>query len=167
MSKNRVLKHARFVAEQFSANHNGWKYSRDTGDLLYIRYRSDVTGYNHWTKRVARPFDWKYLTGRDSFTRALPRKPRILRDQVRSAWAWIYVSLQQERHLPDGQVNGIITHWEEDGEYIALFQPIVGMKVLDFLEAEPDHPHAKLILAEMERASEMSWPKKGQEADRG
>jgi len=34
----------------------------------------------------------------------------------------------------------------------------IGVKVLDFLESEPEHPHAIEILAEMERMSEKSWP---------
>lgn len=49
-----LIKWAGFVASQFCRNHDGWVYSRNLGSLEHIRYRSDYTGRNHWTKRYWR-----------------------------------------------------------------------------------------------------------------
>lgn len=155
-----VLKYARFVATKYSSNAEGWTYSRDRGDLAHIRYRSDHTGYNHWTKRAWRTLNPRSMFGDDHLLgRAVV---------VNQGWGYFWASLRahvsvglrKDRNLPDGTVNGggIITFWEEDGEYITLFGPTVGVKVLDFIEAEPTHPHAQAIRAEIERVSEMSWP---------
>ena len=142
-----TIKFARFVATKFSSNLEGWTYSRDLGDLEYIRFKGDYTGYNHWTKRVKR----------------LLTPNRFIRRTRRRGFSWaglasyVSVTLRKDKNLPDGQVNGNFTFWEEDGEYITLFGPTVGLKVLDFLEAEPDHPHARAILAEMKRMEQKSW----------
>lgn len=158
MNDEKLLKWAEFVATKFSKNAEGWTYSRNTGGLKHIRYESDYTGYNHWTKRVRRAFDWKHLTGRDSLTRHF-RRPG-LKNRFWEAYGWVVVSLRKDSHLPDGQINGIITHWEEDGEYIALFQPRVGVKVLEFIKANPENEYARAILDEMHACKELSWPSK-------
>lgn len=161
MKDKQLLDWAEFVATKFSKNLDGWVYSRDVGDLEHIRYRSDHTGYNHWTKRVRRAFAWGHLTGHDRLSRKLRFRESTIRGQVRAARGWIIFSLRKDKNLPDGQINGIITHWEEDGEYIALFQPRVGVKVIDFLRAEPGNPYAQAILAEMHACKELSWPSEG------
>lgn len=141
---------------------DGWEYSRDIGDLELIRYRSDYTGYHHWWKRVKRAFDWKHLTGRDSFSRMLRRERRF---RFLSAVAWIKVSLQKDRHLPDGKVGPVLTHWEEDGEYIEAVGPTIGALVADFLIEESSHPHAVKIAAEIHR---IVWRDQAtEEADHG
>lgn len=160
MKDEKLLDWAEFVATKFSKNAEGWKYSRDTGPLRHIRYESDYTGYNHWTKRARRAFDWKHLTGRGSFSRTFKRKNESLKSRLYFAWAWITVSLRKDSNLPDGQINGILTHWEEDGEYIALFQPRVGVKVIEFIRANPDNEYARAILEEMHFCKELSWPSK-------
>ena len=154
-----TIKFARFVATKFSVNQEGWTYSRDLGGLKYMRFEGDYTGYYHWTKRVARAFNPKEMLGLDSVSKGLGFTPwgRGARDFFMSMAAHIVVNLRKPKHLPDGQVNGNFTFWEEDGEYITLFGPTVGVKVLDFLEAEPDHPHAQAILAEMKRMEQKSW----------
>lgn len=162
-----LIEFAQFVATKFQSNRTGWVYSRNTGDLKHIRYEHDYTGYNHWKKRLRRAFDLKHLLGRDSFTLGLfGKRKESLKFKLMRAVVWIKISLSKDDNLPDGQINGNLTHWEEDGEYIALFQPRVGVKVLDFLRAEPDNPHAKAILAEMHACSELSWPStEGSEED--
>lgn len=156
----KIIKYVEFLATKFDSDHKPWVYSRNTGDLVHIRYRSDYTGYNHWTKRFKRAFDWKHLTGTDSLSRMIsgdkkyPLKMRFLH-----AAAWIRVSLRKDRNLPDGQVNGILTSWEENGEYITMMCPTVGVEVLNFLKAEPDNEHAKAILREMHRAYDASFGK--------
>ena len=164
MKDKQLLDWAEFVATKFSRNLEGWVYSRDTGDLEHIRYRGDHTGYNHWTKRVKRAIgDWNpvtYFAPKDSLGQMFKDDKPTVRGYFQRAVIWSHVSLRKEKNLPDGQINGIITHWEEHGEYIALFQPRVGVRVIEFIRSEPDHPHAQAILAEMRACKELSWPSK-------
>lgn len=150
----------RFVATKFSNNTKPWVYSRNVEGLKHIRFESDYTGYNHWTKRLKRALDLRdiFMT-RNSFSRrmGIRSERRSLKMFFIEAWAHIYVFLRKDTNLPDGQVNGNFTFWEEDGEYISMMCPTVGVKVLDFLEAEPDNEHAKAILAAMHEAYEASW----------
>jgi hypothetical protein len=67
--------------------------------------------------------------------------------RLRMAW---YSLTHVERNLPDGKVGSNYTYWMEDGLYIMMMRPSVGSLVADFLEQEPDHPHARRIRAEME-----------------
>jgi hypothetical protein len=152
LTDKKLIEFTEFVATKFSDNHKPWVYSRDLGDLDYIRYSSDYTGYNHWTKRLKRAFTPDKLTRRWDTKKSLWEK-------LVSAWWHVVVALEKDKHLPDGVINGIPTFWEEDGEYIAMMQPIVGQKVIDFLKAEPEHPHAKAILSAMREAYEASWGK--------
>lgn len=144
-----LLDFVEFVATKFQDDREGWVYSRDLGDLKHIRYESDYTGQNHWTRRVKQAFDLKYLFGQDSLSRTLGLEKRSLKQRVSEAVTWIKVSLPKEKNLPDGVINGIPTNWEEHGEYLMAMQPRVGAKVVEFLRAEPDNPHAKAILEEM------------------
>lgn len=156
LTDTELLNYVEFVATKFEASRKGWVYSRDMGDLEHIRYRSDYTGPNHWTKRLRRAFDLKHLLGRDSISRGLGISPAGLKDRWLTAATWIEVSLKKEKNLPDGIINGIPTNWEEDGEYLTALQPRVGAKVIEFLRAEPENPHAKAILAEMHACVELS-----------
>jgi len=164
MDDKKLLEWVEFVATKFQSSRDGWVYSRKLNGLKHIRYESDYTGYNHWTKRVRRAFDWKHLTGRDSFSRMMGRET-TLKQRYLSARAWIEVSLRKDDNLPDGQINGILTNWEEDGEYLSAFQPRVGVKVIEFLRAEPENPHAKAILAEMHAVTKLSWPEASSDDD--
>lgn len=164
LSDDDLIQWARFVATKFQSNVDGWKYTRDLGDLVHIRFKRDYTGYNHWTKRVRRAFDWGHLTGRDSLSRQFGLKREGLRMRLISAYSWIVVSLRKNKHLPDGRLNGNIIFWEEDGEYGALFGPTVGVKVLDFIEAEPENPHAVAIIAEMKRMALLSFHREDNES---
>jgi hypothetical protein len=158
----KLIEFVEFVATKFSVSREGWVYSRDLGDLKHIRYGSDYTGYNHWSKRVQRAFDPKRLTNADSL---FGPKNNSLKERAAYALAWIRVSLEKESNLPDGQINGIPVNWEEDGEYLAHFQPRVGVKVLEFLKAEPENPYARAILDEMHACAELSWPSDAEATD--
>lgn len=169
MNDEKMLDWAEFVATKFSANHTGWVYSRDLKGLEHIRYRSDYTGYNHWTKRLTRALQkWnpvRYFWPKSSLDKmfAVRKRKKSLKGFFIRAWVGSVVALRKDKNLPDGQINGIITHWEEDGEYIALFQPRVGMKVLDFVRSDPTNPYAQAIVTEMRACKELSWPSKGAE----
>lgn len=164
MNDEKLLDWAEFVATKFSKNAEGWEYSRDTGGLKHIRYESDYTGWNHWRKRLRRAMRaWnpkRYWKPTDSLDKLFTDRAKTLKGYFIHAWAYSQVALQLDDNLPDGQINGIITHWEEDGEYIALFQPRVGMKVLEFIKANPENEYARAILDEMHACKELSWPSK-------
>lgn len=72
-----------------------------------------------------------------------------LRDRV----SMFFYSLKRDKNVPDGVLDGgnIITFWEETGEYLTMMQPTVGALLVNFLKEEPEHPHAKLIIAELDR----------------
>lgn len=159
----KLLDFVEFVTDKFALNHKPWKYSRDLEGLKHIRYESDYTGHNHWTKRVKAFGKWvtvrywkptglmKMLDGDKGLLRKIIEWPR-------SIASWWRVSLRKGTNLPDGQVNGIPTAWEEDGEYITMFCPYVGREVLKFLRAEPENPFAQEILRAMRETQEVSWP---------
>jgi len=68
-------------------------------------------------------------------------------------WVTLRVELGTDTHLPDGHLAGgsILTFWEEDGEYLNLAQPSVGLLVAKFLQERPDDPHAVAIATEVSR----------------
>lgn len=145
------------------ANHfarRDWEYSRDH-DIVHIRYAGDYKGYHSIWKRVRRTFLPSQSSRRlhRSLNKMFGRRngpwwKHPNRTVIRAWWtivAHFRVGLRTEKNLPDGTINGIITHWEEDGEYIQMVQPSVGDLLADFLIAEPEHPHAVLIRAELER----------------
>lgn len=156
------------VTDKFSKNHKPWTYSRDLGWLKHIRYEEDYTGYNHWTKRLQRFFNWvtvsywnptgiwRDLEGSEKFWKKLKSWPMHIA-------SWWRVEVRKDQNLPDGQVNGIPTHWEEDGEYITMFCPYVGREVLKFLRADPNNPFAQEIIRAMRETKETSWPKTKEE----
>jgi hypothetical protein len=161
-----MLEWVRFVATKFQRNVEGWTYSRDKGDLEHIRYKSDHTGYNALRKRIPDAFRFgfenAFYAPKNSLARQLGvEKGRTIWERIQTFYAYFRIRSRKDDNLPDGLVNGsIVTHWEEDGEYIVMMGPTVGVKVLDFLEAEPDNVHAQAILTEMRRVREMSWGKK-------
>lgn len=165
LTNETLLDFAHFVATKFSSSVKGWTYTRDLGDLVHIRYKRDTTGRNRFDRRLRRALNIKSLFGHDDISIMLGHKPTGLRIRNRylGARAHFLVAMRKNSNLPDGMVNGNIVHWEEDGEYIALFGPTVGVKVIEFLRAEPDNPYAQAIMAEMRRMADKSWPPKAGE----
>lgn len=164
VDRTQTLNWVRFVATKFYGPDDPWIYSRDTGNLKYIRYASDYSGRNHWRSRLARAFNPKRLLGLDTISKQLRRTPKDLKSRFIEACVHVVVSLRKEKHLPDGMLSsGVITPWEEDGEYIMFFGPTVGVKILDWIEAEPDNPHAIAVVEEMMRVVNLSYP--GEEND--
>lgn len=162
----KMLDFVEFVTDNFAANHQPWTYSRDLGDLEHIRFKGDYTGHNHWTKRLKEFGKWvtvrywkptgfmRELEGSRGFFKKLSEWPMRIR-------SWWRVAVRKDSNRPDGQVNGILTQWEEDGEYITMFCPYVGREVLKFLRAEPDNPFAQKILRAMRETQKASWGSEG------
>jgi|GEM_PF-6559800 len=148
--KNNVAKTGRAL-RSYATHHDhgsGWTYSRDTGGIKHIRFASDSTGRNSFLNRVRNTFVG--LVGLRKFGLF---RPVGLRDWFWSILATAHVRMSKDDHLPDGVLcgGGVITFWEEDGEYIQWVGPTVGEKIADFLEAEPTNPHAIEIAKEMNR----------------
>jgi len=165
-----MLEWVEFITDKFATNHVPWKYSRRTGTLRHIRYARDYTGYNHWKRRVKRFIrnstvdHWK---PKGLFAHVKRESEKTFWYKLKS-WPMMIavhwrVSVCKDKNLPDGQVNGIITHWEEDGEYITMFCPYVGRHVLEFLRKDPTHPSAIAILNAMKEVEELSWPEEDED----
>jgi hypothetical protein len=140
-------------------NHGeGWVYTRDTGDLEHIRYKSDTTGYDHWTKRLGRALDPRDFFGRKRSS--ILHEYRGFFDRLYWWGIMFRVHIKKENHSPDGVLNGgsVITFWEEDGEYIQMVGPTVGVRIAEFLSAEPNNPHAIAIATEIDRIWSIAYP---------
>lgn len=138
---------------------DGWKYTRSTG-IRHIRYASDFTGHNKlWGRLKFAAYGLAGLGKRSWF------RPRTVREWYWSIISTIRVRMWPDDHLPDGMVGGAIVHWEEDGEYIELVGPTVGVKVADFLEGEPGNPFAVAIAGEIERVRRLGVTRRDEEGD--
>lgn len=126
-----------------------WDYTRKT-DIVRIRYGSDSTGrftFRNRLKRALKSF-FSLEASKDFLI-----SHKSLRDHLLYKAAYFKVQATLDDNRPEGELdNGnIIVHWEEDGEYLQMVQPTVGSLLADFLIADPEHPHAKIITAELDR----------------
>lgn len=160
-----MLDFVEFVATKFQGSVDGWTYTRDTGELEHIRYKSDRTGRDSFFRRMkwGLSFAWDYNgfpVHKPQFSFSSNDK-RNLWQRARGFYAYFLTGFKKENNMPDGVVNNgeIIIYWEEDGEYITMMGPTVGVKVIQFLRANPENDYAKAILAEMRRVHDMSWGK--------
>lgn len=131
--------------------HDDWEYTRNTG-IKYVRYYSDYTGNQTLWNRVK--WTLHMLRSRSRIFNSLitgKSWPERLKLKFYTLVATVRVNLPRVKHIPDGTINGNITFWEEDGEYIQVVQPSVGVLVSKFLADEPENPHAKAIAQEIER----------------
>ena len=139
----KIVRDFKFRANLFASE---WDYTR-THNLKSIRYTDEYYSFDKLSSRIKHALD------------ALFSRTGIFASEILGPWTFknrlsfaLYV-LKRDPNLPDGQLAGgkIITFWEEDGEYLQLIQPSVGSLLADFLEQEPENPHAILIVKEMER----------------
>lgn len=131
----------------FYANHfypRNWDYTR-LHQIKRISYDPDYDYTETLEYRIKRAF--RFLFGKAVI---FPKSSLYWRVRM-----FFYV-LKRDKNLPDGILDGgnVITHWEETGEYLQLVQPSVGALLATFLKEEPENPHAKLIIAELERISD-------------
>lgn len=129
-----------FLANHFE--HRDWNYTRlhNIKDIKYVRGYDVQNSLKH---RFKMAFHFLF------------RKTTI--DFFDTRWwhrftMFIYC-LKRDKNTPDGVLDEgkVITYWEETGEYLQMVQPSVGALLVEFLKEEPDNPHAKLIIAEMDR----------------
>lgn len=136
---NKAVKYLDFTANHFV--HRDWNYTRDTDieNILYTKGNRET-----FKQHISSAFRF-LLTS---------KKHGVIYDN--SLWGRIgmfFYCLKRNVNTPDGQLDdgNILVMWEESGEYLQMVQPSVGALLANFLKAEPEHPHAKLIIAELER----------------
>lgn len=119
-----------------------WQYTRDLGGLTSLRYdrhedtvRGRLRSAARWLTRRRQPWESAFEVTRFQMARH---------------------ALRRDRHLPDGVLDngGVIVIWEETGEYLQYVQPSVGAILADWMDADPDSPHAQRIAAEMKRIND-------------
>lgn len=113
-----------------------WDYTRNVGSLRRLVYDDPTQRVTTRLRSAART-----LTGRfDDFGLGVSR------------WALARVQLRRPTSLPDGTVGAgrILVLWEEDGEYVQLMQPTVGTLIADWLDDQPDNPHAVRVAQELQ-----------------
>ncbi len=91
-----------------------WNYTRNTGKLEAIRYSYAEDLF--WG-RVRCAIHW-----------LVRKQPEFAKGWGPNRFQMARHALHRNEHMPDGVLNGgsIITHWEEDGEYLQYVQPTVG-----------------------------------------
>lgn len=134
--------------------------------IEYLEYLSNHFEFRDWDyTRASNIRDIKYTYDYDKRNQIGYRVKMAFRFAFRRSNWWpfeyglkhrvsmFFYSLKRDRNTPDGILDGgnIITFWEETGEYLTMMQPTVGALLVDFLKAEPDHPHAKIITKELDR----------------
>jgi len=124
-----------------------WNYTRKT-TIKHIRHAGDWSGYNHPWRRLLRTI--RQFGPRDNLSKSLGLHP------WRNPWITIRVGMQTESHQPDGWLDsgGVITTWEETGEYLQYVQPSVGALLADLMDAHPDLPAVQAIADEMKRIND-------------
>jgi hypothetical protein len=130
-----------------------WNYTRQTSRLKHIRYHGDYSGYDHPLRRLGR-----------LLREFVPTKSSNLSDMLGMGrwWAWQHpliagrTQLRTDNHMPDGWLDngGIITHWEETGEYLQYVQPSVGALLADLMDAHPELPEVQALADEMKRVND-------------
>lgn len=140
---NKTVEYLHTLANHFAER--DWEYTRKHGikDIIYKEDKPNELGY-----RISKAFMW--LFNPPEFMKMLHPK---FWDRFYQRFNMFFHALKREPNVPDGVLDSgkTIVYWEEDGEYLNLMQPTVGSLVAEFLMAEPDHPHAKIIIAELER----------------
>lgn len=126
-----------------------WDYTRDLGDLEFIRHAADYTGYDRIDRRWGRAL--RNLLGPPDHLHKMLGATGVL-----DRWAGFRVSLRKRKHRPDGALDrgGILVHWEETGEYLQYVQPSVGELLANLMDAHPDLPEVLAIAFEMKRIND-------------
>lgn len=123
-----------------------WDYTR-VDHIESIRYTPEHDYTNKLSHRIKQAAFWMFGKTPEWYE-ALGEK-----NSLAKRFRMATYSLKRDPNLPDGVLDSgnIITFWEETGEYLTLMQPTVGALLATFLKEEPEHPHAKLIIKELER----------------
>ncbi len=119
-----------------------WNYTRDTGDLVAIRY--DTAQDRLWW-RIRRSLRWLF-----------GKTPAFAKGWSPNRFYMARHALRRDTHMPDGVLagGGVITFREETGEYLQYVQPSVGALFADLMDARPDLPEVQAVAVEMKRIND-------------
>lgn len=122
---------------------NDWCYTRNLGDLRALRY---VDPYERPLARAKRALRCLTKIRKDDLDQVIPVNRFLM----------ALCHLKRDNRLPDGVLDGggIITVWEETGEYLQYVQPSVGALLADLMDAHPDLPEVQAIADEMKRIND-------------
>jgi len=144
------VKYLNTTANHFE--HCDWDYTR-LSHIKSIKYESKHDKTNSFLFRLKSVLRWLFGPT-PNFIKEL--EPTLL-GRTKNRICIAYFLFIKEKNVPDGVLlnsGGVITEWEETGEYLQLVQPSVGALLADFLKEDPEHPHAKIITAELDRIIE-------------
>lgn len=123
--------------------HRDWNYTRKTGLIDIVHERDDERFLRNRIKS-----SWRWLT----------RKTPLWSKEIGGPGKFQMAMhvLKRRPNLPDGSLDGggVITFWEETGEYLQLVQPTVGEMLANWMLAEPENPHAIKIATELARIND-------------
>lgn len=151
MTTDTTLEYVRYVATKFGHHiDRSWVATDDLGGLEHIRYTSDHTGRLSLKSRIKLAVTPnktllslnRLVTKNTGVRRRVTYTVEATLRRIRRIW-------KLDDNLPDALVGRNIFHWSEEAEYVTAFGPSVGVLILDFLEDQPDNPHAIKILEEM------------------
>jgi len=131
-----------------------WTYTRYHG-LKHIRHKDDYSGSDAIPRRVQRAFKHLFQIRFEEWEKTL--RGKTLRDRLLSRWYGFLIALETPNNLPDGQIGGAYTIWEEQADYIITVRPSVGDEIAKFLRECPDNPYAIAIATEVKRAVETGY----------
>jgi len=154
-----ILDDAEFNACKFGSNHEPLPYDPIIEDLEHIRYKERKHySFAKKTKKGISLYSHSRKTFGNSKRENEEKNPfKKVRREYLFLKSCISLQFKKNSDHPDAAVNGNLYHWDEDAIYAVYFQPLVGMEVLKFLQAEPDHPWAQKIMKTMEKASSESF----------
>jgi hypothetical protein len=150
----------RSVATHHVHSHESWGWTRSHG-IKRIVTKDTGKGRETLRNRIKHTVSafrglWFPKSTLDTFLRDLRAGDKNLpfwrRVQLHyyTILATVRVGMSTDKNRPDGSFpTGVIAYWEEDGEYIQVMQPSVGELLAEFLEAEPENPHAVKISEEI------------------
>lgn len=126
-----------------------WNYTRNLDGMKHIRYERDTAGSNRIDRRWRRGIR-RLLGPNDELARMLGVTG------WKDRWYGFLCAIRKGQNVPDGVLDGggIITYWEEVGEYLQYVQPSVGALLADLMDAHPDLPEVQAIAAEMKRIND-------------
>jgi hypothetical protein len=153
-------KYLRSVATHHVHSHEKWGWTRkhDIKRIVTTDTGKGQENLGNRIKHTVRSFRglWFPKDSLDTMFRDMRAddKSKPLWDRIRHQYyiiaATLRVGMRTDKNIPDGMFpTGVYAVWEEDGEYIQVVQPSVGVLVADFLEAEPENPHAIKIAEEI------------------
>lgn len=122
-----------------------WRYTRNLGNLKRIVYDEE---WERLPNRIRHTF--KMFASDPKWLKEINRDGGI-KSRISHKYYILVVGLRRNKHLPDGIMENasVLTHWEEEGEYIQLVSPAVGDILVEWLENDSENPYAQRVVEKM------------------